>query len=166
MPVTVIPAVVTDATADIAFGLLLCVARRILEADRFVRAGGYPGAQSALFLGGDVSGKTLGLVGGRGRIGKATGVRGKGFGMKVIYWGPNRMTPEDEAEFGFEYVEYEELFNSQIVSVHVMKDQRQSFISDNEFKLMKICICQYSKRPIIDEKEYEPSKMVKLLELA
>ena len=55
MPVTVIPAVVTDATADIALGFLLCVARRILEADRFVRAGGYPGAQSALFLGGDVS---------------------------------------------------------------------------------------------------------------
>ena len=156
MPVTVIPAVVTDATADIAFGLLLCVARRILEADRFVRAGGYPGAQSALFLGGDVSGKTLGLVGGRGRIGKATGVRGKGFGMKVIYWGPNRMTPEDEAEFGFEYVEYEELFKqSDFVSVHAAERPKTiNLISDKEFKLMKksAYIINTARGPIIDEK--------------
>tara|TARA_Y100000590_G_scaffold458649_1_gene613796 strand:+ start:1692 stop:2681 length:990 start_codon:yes stop_codon:yes gene_type:complete len=156
MPVTVIPAVVTDATADIAFGLLLCVARRIVEADKFVRAGGYPGAQSALFLGGDVSGKTLGLVGGRGRIGKATGVRGKGFGMKVLYWGPNKMTPEDEKEYGFEYVEFDEIFEqSDFVSVHAAeRPETKHLISDREFKLMKksAYIVNSARGPIIDEK--------------
>lgn len=156
LPVTVIPAVVTDATADIAFGLLLCVARRIVEADRFVRDGGYPGAQSALFLGGDVSGKTLGLVGGRGRIGKATGLRGKGFNMKVLYWGPNKMTPEDEKECGFEYVEFDELFRqSDFVSVHAAeRPETKHLISDREFKLMKksAYIVNSARGPIIDEK--------------
>ena len=156
LPVTVIPAVVTDATADIAFGLLLNVARRISESDKFVRAGGYPGAQSALFLGGDVTGKTIGLVGGRGRIARSTGRRAQGFDMKVLYWGPNRMSPEDEAATGFEYRDFDDLLKeSDFVSIHAAeRPETFHLISDREFKLMKSSayIINSARGPIIDEK--------------
>jgi len=109
-----------------------------------------------MFLGGDVSGKTLGLVGGRGRIGKATGLRGKGFGMKVLYWGPNRMELSEEKEYGFEYVEFDELFKqSDFVSVHAAeRPETIHLISDREFKLMKnsAYIVNSARGPIIDEK--------------
>ena len=66
IPVTVVPTLTTDATADLTFGLMLAVARRVIEGDRLVRAGKFPGAQSSYLLGSFVSGKTLGLVGGGG----------------------------------------------------------------------------------------------------
>ena len=80
IPVTVIPAVaVTEATADLHFGLLLTVARRIVEGDRLVHAGLFPGAQSNRLAGVRVWGKVLGLVGGKGRIGQAVARRATGF---------------------------------------------------------------------------------------
>ena len=84
IPVTNIPAIVTDATADIAFALLLAVARNIVLGDRLFRAGTYPGSQSNHLAGAAVSGATLGLVG-FGRIGQAVARRGRGFDMKIIY---------------------------------------------------------------------------------
>src|SRR5437588_8153601 len=71
IPVTVIPPLVTEATADLHFGLLLAVARRVVEGDRLLRAGGFPGAQSTHLEGAFAWGKTIGLVGGGGRIGRA-----------------------------------------------------------------------------------------------
>ncbi len=71
IPVTVIAPIVTEATADIHFALLLAVARRVVEGDQLVRAGVFPGAQSAHLLGSWVHGKTIGLIGGGGRIGRA-----------------------------------------------------------------------------------------------
>ena len=71
IPITVIPPIVTEATADIHFALLLAVARRLVEGDKLVRAGVFPGAQSSHLEGAGVSGKVIGLVGGGGRIGKA-----------------------------------------------------------------------------------------------
>ncbi|HKO09767.1 MAG TPA: D-glycerate dehydrogenase, partial [Alphaproteobacteria bacterium] len=67
--VTVVPPMVAEATADICFGLMLAVARRMMEGDRLVRAGGFPGSQSNHLAGAFVWGKTVGLVGGKGRIG-------------------------------------------------------------------------------------------------
>jgi len=90
IPVTVVPPVTTDATADMTFGLMLAVARRMVEGDRMVRAGRFPGAQSAHLLGSYVYGKTVGLIGGGGRIGKAVARRAHGFSMRVLYWGPRR----------------------------------------------------------------------------
>ena len=68
IPVTVIPPIVGEATADVAFGLMLAVARRLVEGDRLVRQGRFPGSQSSLLAGAGVCGKVLGLIGGGGRI--------------------------------------------------------------------------------------------------
>jgi glyoxylate reductase len=83
IPVTVIPAMVTEATADLAMALLLCAARRVAEADRLVRSGIFPGAQSAYLEGQAVAGATLGLVG-CGRVGQAVTRRARGFGMRLL----------------------------------------------------------------------------------
>ena len=84
IPVTVIPPVVAEATADICFGLMLAVARRMVEGDRLVHRGIFPGAQSNHLAGAWVWGKTVGLVGGKGRIGQAVARRAHGFSMRVL----------------------------------------------------------------------------------
>ncbi len=88
IPVTVVPPIVAEATADIHFGLIIAVARRMIEGERMVRAGRFPGSQSNHLAGTLVHGKTIGLVGGGGRIGMATARRALGFGMRLLYWGP------------------------------------------------------------------------------
>jgi glyoxylate reductase len=98
--VTVVPPMVTEASADVAFGLILAVARRIIEGDRLVRAGRFPGSQSNYLAGASVYGKTLGLVGGGGRIGKAVARRARGFSMRVLYWAPRRKPAAEEQEAG------------------------------------------------------------------
>ena len=85
-----VPPVTTEATADLNFGLMLAVARRMVEGDRLVRAGKFPGGQSRHLLGSFVWGKTIGLIGGGGLIGKAVARRAHGFGMRVLYWTPRR----------------------------------------------------------------------------
>src|SRR5471030_2756391 len=106
--VTVVPPIVAEATADIHFGLMLAVARRMLEGDALVRAGRFPGSQSNYLAGAAVYGKTIGLVGGGGRIGNATARRAHGFGMRVLYSGPRRK-PDAEREAGMEFVPFEQL---------------------------------------------------------
>jgi hypothetical protein len=116
--VTNIPAVVTDATADIAFGLLLAVARRIVEGDKLVRAGVFPGSQSNHLVGAAVSGKTLGLVG-MGRIGQAMARRARGFDMTVLYSDPQALSAEEEQKLGVRLVSFEELLGqSDFISLH------------------------------------------------
>jgi glyoxylate reductase len=90
IPVSVVPPVTTEATADLTFGLMLAVARRMVEGDRLARAGKFPGGQSRHLLGSIVHGGTLGLVGGGGLIGKAVAKRAQGFSMRVLYWTPRR----------------------------------------------------------------------------
>ncbi len=90
IPVTVVPPIVAEATADIAFGLMLMVARRMVEGGRLVQAGRFPGSQSNHLLGSAVFGKTIGLVGGGGRIGTAVARRARGFDMRILYWAPRR----------------------------------------------------------------------------
>src|SRR3989442_6045492 len=96
IPVTVIPPIVTEATADLHFGLLLAVARRILEADRVLREGVFPGGQSIRLEGAAVAGQTIGLIGGGGRIGRAVAKRARGFSMRTLYWGPRRIAEAEE----------------------------------------------------------------------
>src|SRR5205823_3220692 len=107
--VTVIPPIVTEATADICFGLMIAVARRMLEADRLVRGGGYPGGQSIHLAGASVYGKTLGLIGGKGRIGQAVARRARGFEMRVLYCGPRRLDEAKERELGMTFVPFDQL---------------------------------------------------------
>ncbi len=119
IPVTVVPPVTTEATADLTFGLMLAVARRLMEGDRLVRAGKFPGGQSRHLLGSFVWGKTVGLVGGGGLIGKAVARRAHGFSMRVLYWTPRRKPESEEREAGLTYVPLDELLReSDFVSLH------------------------------------------------
>jgi glyoxylate reductase len=154
IPVTNIPAIVTDATADIAFGLLLSVARNIALGDRLFRRGVYPGSQSNHLAGYAVSGKTLGLVG-FGRIGQAVGRRGGGFGMKIIYSDPRRLPAEDERTFGATYCSFEDVLRqADFVSLHPqLSPQTRHLMSDAQFALMKptAFVINTSRGPVIDE---------------
>jgi glyoxylate reductase len=157
IPVTVIPAIaVTESTADLHFGLLLGVARRIVEGDRLIHAGSFPGAQSNRLAGARVSGKVLGLVGGRGRIGQAVARRAAGFGMRILYWGPHRMAEADESKLGMTYVSLDQLLaESDFVSLHpALKPETRHMIGERELRLMKqtAFLINSSRGPIVDEK--------------
>src|SRR5208337_667253 len=84
IPISNTPGVLTNATAELAWALLFAVARRIVETDQIMRSGTWPGGGPLQFIGADVTGKTLGIIGG-GRIGTAMGLMSKGFQMRVLY---------------------------------------------------------------------------------
>ncbi|MGZ5105038.1 MAG: NAD(P)-dependent oxidoreductase, partial [Usitatibacter sp.] len=109
IPVTVIPPIVTEATADLHFGLVIAVARRIVEGDRLLRAGVFPGGQSMHLEGAAIAGKTIGLIGGGGRIGRAVARRARGFSMRTLSWGPRRIAESEERELALRYVALDEL---------------------------------------------------------
>jgi glyoxylate reductase len=154
IPVTNITAMVTDATADIAFGLLLSVARNIVLGDKLFRQGVYPGSQSNHLAGYAVSGKTLGLVG-FGRIGQAVARRGRGFGMKIIYSDPRRLPEAEEAKFEATHLSLEDVLRqADFVSMHPqLTPETRHLMSDNQFALMKptAFIVNTSRGPVIDE---------------
>ncbi len=102
------PDVLTDATADLGFALMLAAARRFREADRFLREGRWTGWDPFRFLGAPVAGRTLGIVG-MGKIGSAVARRSKGFSMRVLYAGRRRQPPEVEAETGASFRELDDL---------------------------------------------------------
>jgi glyoxylate reductase len=155
IPVTLIPRMVTEATADICFALMLAVARRLIEGDQLMRSGNFPGAQSNYLAGGFVYGKTIGLVGGRGRIGKAVARRAKGFSMRILYTGPRPMEAADQQELGATYVPLDELLReSDFVSLHAaMTPETHHLIGARELGLMKptAYIVNTARGPIIDE---------------
>lgn len=155
IPVTVIPPMVTEATADIHFALLLAVARRLVEGDRLVRAGVFPGAQSSHLEGAGVSGKVIGLVGGGGRIGKAVARRAQGFSMRTLYWTPRRKPEAEEREAGLEYLPMDRLLaESDFVSIHApLNPQTRHLIGERELRLMKptAFLINTARGPIIDE---------------
>jgi glyoxylate reductase len=138
IPVTVIPPIVTEATADLHMALLLAVTRRIVEGDQLVRKGVFPGAQSAHLEGMLLGGKVLGLIGGGGRIGRAVARRARGFGMKLIYSSPRRK-PEAEQELDMKYVPLDELLAAaDIVSVHTpLTPETRHQLGEREIGLMK-----------------------------
>ena len=155
IPVTVIAPIVTEATADIHFALLLAVARRVVEGDRLVRAGVFPGAQSAHLLGAWVHGKTIGLIGGGGRIGKAVAKRAQGFSMRTLYWTPRRKPEGEERAAGIEYVPYDRLLSeSDFVSVHApFTAETRHLVGERELRLMKptAFLVNTARGPIVDE---------------
>ncbi|MGQ0524333.1 MAG: 2-hydroxyacid dehydrogenase [Betaproteobacteria bacterium] len=154
IPVTVIPPIVTEATADLHMALLLAVTRRIVEGDQLVRKGVFPGAQSAHLEGMLLGGKVLGLIGGGGRIGRAVARRARGFGMKLIYSSPRRK-PEAEQELDMKYVPLDELLAAaDIVSVHTpLTPETRHQLGEREIGLMKptAYLVNTSRGPIIDE---------------
>jgi len=154
--VTVVPPMVTEATADLTIGLILAAARRIVEGDRAARAGMFPGSQSAYLAGAAVSGKTLGLIGGGGRIGLAVARRARGFGMRIIYWGPRRIPEIDERELGLDYVPFERLLKeADFVSIHArLTPQTHHLIDARAFSLMKpsAFLVNTARGPVVDER--------------
>ncbi len=156
IPVTVIAPIVTEATADIHFALLLAVARRVVEGDQLLRSGIFPGAQSAHLLGAWVHGKTIGLIGGGGRIGRAVAKRAQGFSMKTLYWTPRRKPENEERAAGLEYVPYDQLLaESDFVSVHApLNAETRHLVGERELRLMKptAFLVNSSRGPVVDEK--------------
>jgi glyoxylate reductase len=154
IPVTNIPAIVTDATADITFGLLLAVARNIALGDRLFRQGVYPGSQSNHLAGAAVTGKTLGLVG-FGRIGQAMARRARGFDMKIVYADPRRLPEADERTFDAGYRSLDDLLGeADFVSLHPqLSSETRHLMSDRQFALMKptAFVINTSRGPVIDE---------------
>jgi glyoxylate reductase len=139
IPVTVTEPITTEATADLNFGLMIAVARRMIEGDRLARAGKFPGGQSAHLLGSSVWGKTLGLIGGGGLIGKAVARRAHGFSMRVLYWTPRRKPEHEERGAGLTYTPFDQLLaESDFVSLHspLNKDTRHQ-IGARELGMMK-----------------------------
>ena len=152
--VTTVSPVVTEATADICFGLMLAVARRIVEGDKLVRRGVFPGGQSNHLIGGGVFGKTLGLVGGGGRIGSAVARRARGFQMNILYWSPRRKH-DLERDLGVQFVPLDELLQrSDFVSLHSpLREETRGQIGARELSLMKptAFLINTSRGPIVDE---------------
>lgn len=149
------PGVLSDTTADLAFALLMATARRIPEAERYLRAGKYKGWGPLLFCGAEVHHSTLGLVG-AGRIGKIVAQRASGFEMNVLYYDVFRMPPAEEARYHLTYRPLDELLQaSDFVSIHTpYMQETHHLIGERELGLMKpgAILINTARGPIVDEK--------------
>ena len=154
IPVTVIPPMVTEETADLAWGLLLAAARNIVTGDRTVRQGIFPGSQSMHLVGQGVYGKTLGIVG-LGRIGEAMARRARGFDMRVLYTKRSRLDTGRETELGVEYVSLEQLLRrADFVSVNAASTpETRHLIGAAQLRAMKptACLVNTARGPLVDE---------------
>lgn len=152
--ITNTPGVLTDATADFAFTLLLAAARRVVEADRYVREGRFDGWLMMGFHGGDLAGRTLGIAG-FGRIGQAMARRGRGFGMRVIYQDEYAAPAAVEDGLGARRVDKATLIReSDYLSLHVpLLPSTRHFIGASELAAMKrtAYLVNTSRGPVVDE---------------
>jgi glyoxylate reductase len=152
--VTNTPEVLTDTTADFAWALLLAVARRVVEADKYVRSGQWKvGWHPMMLQGRDVHGATLGVIG-AGRIGFAVAKRATGFDMKILFYD---VVPRPEMEkLGAKKVDMDTLLReSDFVSIHVpLMKETYHLINEEKLKLMKktAYLINNSRGPVVDEK--------------
>ncbi len=150
--VTNTPGVLTDATADLAWSLLLAASRRVVEADTHFRTGAWTGWAPLQFLGVDVAGRTIGIVGG-GRIGTAVARRATGFGMRILY--AARARHEDIEVLGGQHVDLPTLLaESDIVSLHVpLTAETHHLIGREQLAKMKptAVLVNTSRGPVVDE---------------
>jgi len=155
IPVTAIPPFVTEATADLHWALLLAVARRVVEGDRALRSGIFPGSQSMHFVGGEVNGKTLGIIG-LGSVGEAVARRARGFHMRILYTKRRRLDEARETALGVEYRNLDDLLKeSDFVSVNaVLSPETVHLIGQRELALMRpsAYLVNTARGPIVDEK--------------
>lgn len=153
--VTNTPEVLTDTTADFAWALLMAVARRVVEADRYVRMGLWKvGWHPDMLAGRDVYDSTIGIVG-AGRIGYSMARRAKGFNMKILFYDVIPR-PEMEKDFGARRVELDALLKeADFVTVHVpLMKETHHLINADRLKLMKrtAYLINNSRGPVVDEK--------------
>ena len=153
--VTNTPGVLTEATADTTWALIMAVARRAVEADAFVRAGKFDGWRPSLLLGLELAGKTLGVVG-LGHIGQAVARRALGFGMRVIYAGRRRAAAEVEAALRARFVPLEDLLReADVVSLHCpLSPETRHLLDAGRLALMKptAYLINTARGPIVEEK--------------
>lgn len=146
------PGVLTDATADFAFTLLMAAARRVGEAIDYVRDGKWETWGLTLLLGQEIHAATLGIVG-LGRIGRAMAKRARGFNMKVIYHSRSRK-PELEEMLGVEYRELDDLLReADYISLHLnLSDETRGLFDTRAFSLMKpnAILINTARGPIVD----------------
>jgi glyoxylate reductase len=152
--VTNTPGVLDETTADFAFALMLSAARRVVQADNFVRGRNFKGWALDMMLGQDVHDATLGIIG-IGRIGRAVARRGRAFNMRVIYSDPNPLMPEVEKQLNVTRVDLHKLLiESDFISVHVpLTEQTRHLISREQFETMKrtAVLVNTSRGPVVDE---------------
>ena len=153
--VTNTPEVLTDTTADFAWALLMALARRVVEADKYVRTGQWKVAwHPEMLQGRDVYGATIGIIG-AGRIGFGVAQRATGFKMKILFYDVIPR-PEIEKEFGAKRVDLDTLLReSDFVSVHVpLMKETVHLINQERLRLMKktAYVINNSRGPVVDEK--------------
>ncbi len=151
------PEVLTDATADLAFSLLLDILRRVSEGDRITRSGKWKVIYGAYdYVGLDLQGKTLGILG-LGRIGKTLAKRAKAFDMKLTYNSRKRVSKAREKTLGIKYVSFEKLITqSDIISIHVPRTKETDHMFDVKiFRKMKksAFLINTSRGKIVNEKD-------------
>jgi glyoxylate reductase len=148
------PGVLDDTTADFAWTLLMAVARRLLEGDSWIRSGTWNGWDLDQLVGGDVWGKTLGVLG-FGRIGRGVARRALGFQMRVLYNDAVRAPADVEKELNAEFVDRDRLFReSDFISLHVplLPDTRHLISKDNLEKMKRTAfLVNTSRGPVVDE---------------
>ncbi|MED3662346.1 D-glycerate dehydrogenase [Ureibacillus sp. FSL K6-8385] len=164
--VTNTPDVLNDATADLTWALILGIARRIVEADKFVREGKFKGWLPHLFIGNMVYGKKLGIIG-MGRIGTAVCERAKGFHMEVYYYNRRRLPNEKEEALNARYMDLESLLREcDYITIHApLNEDSYHLIGRDELNLMKkdAYLINTSRGPLIDEQAlYEHLKAGKI----
>ncbi|MDP8221660.1 MAG: D-glycerate dehydrogenase [Candidatus Stygibacter frigidus] len=155
IPVCNTPGVLTETTADLTWALIFAAARRIVEADRYTRAGKFTGWAPMLMQGQDIYGKTLGIIG-AGRIGEAVARRSMGFGMKVIYHNHHENKWMNE-HLQAEHKTLEEVLKeSDIISMHIPYNQETHHLVDTEqFRMMKptAVLINTARGKVINEQE-------------
>lgn len=155
IPVSNTPGVLTNATAECAWALIFAVARRVVEADSIMRSGSWSGWGPLQLIGGDISGKTLGIVG-AGRIGTATALMSRGFGMKVLYTSSSgRRNGVLDSELNARLVTFDQLLaESDFISIHTpLTTQTRHLFDAAAFSQMKktAYIVNTARGPIIKE---------------
>ncbi|GAB4314596.1 glyoxylate reductase [Pseudothermotoga elfii] len=153
--VTNTPGVLTETTADLAWALMMSIARRIVESDKFVREGKFNGWQPMLMLGTDIYGATLGVVG-FGRIGQAVARRASGFNMRVLYYSRKRAPEDVEKQLNASFVDLSTLLReSDFVTLHLpLTKETYHLIGEEELRMMKkeAYLINTARGPVIDEK--------------
>ena len=153
--VTNTPGVLTNATAEIAFALLIILTRKIMEADRFTRAGRFSGWDPLLLLGDELKGKTLGIIG-MGRIGQEMALKCRAFGMDIIYHNRKPVDQETEKRLSASYASLDKLLQqSDAISIHTpLTDETYHLVNEQTFEQMKTgtYLINTSRGEVMDEK--------------
>jgi glyoxylate reductase len=153
IPVGHTPGILTDATADFTWALLMAAARRVVEADRFTRTSQWRTWEPDLLLGPNITGATLGIVG-FGRIGQVVARRAKGFEMRILYTSKHRSELELEQSLGVEFVSFDRLLQeSDFITLHTpLSEETYHLFRQPQFERMKrsAILINTARGPVVD----------------